>query len=114
MPPALTSPFHRRPAEARAREGSMWIDLPLRRRRRATASTFLTHHHVPDFTAFAVILGVEARPLVLRAVACSFLVGRLVLAAFVAAVVSATSHERHFGQVDSAFDWTLGYCGVWG
>ena len=114
MPRALTSPFHRLTTEVQARERLMRFDLPLRRRRRATASTFLTHHHVPDFTAFAVVLSIEARPLVLRAVACSLLVGRLGLAAFVAAVMSATSHERHFGQVDSAFDWTLGYCGVWG
>jgi hypothetical protein len=39
----------------------------------------------------------------LRAVACPLLVGGLVLAAFVAAVVSATSHERHVGQVGGEF-----------
>jgi hypothetical protein len=61
-----------------------------------------------------VVVSVEARPLVLRAVARAFLVGGLVLAAFVAAVVSAASHERHLGQVCSEFGWGLGVYGVWG
>ena len=79
----------------------------LPRRRRATTSTFLTQHHVPDLAAFAVVLGIEACPLVFCTVACSLPVGRLVLAAFVAAVVSATSHERHFGQVGGEFGWRV-------
>jgi len=74
-------------------------NLLFRRRRRAATSTLLTQHHVPHLAAFAVVLGVKASPLVFLAVARAFTVGRLVLAAFVAAVVSAASHERHVGLI---------------
>ena len=74
-------------------------NLLFRRRCRATTSTLLTEHHVPDLTSFTMILGVETSPLMFLAVVRASSVRGLVFTAFVAAVMRATSHERHLAQI---------------
>lgn len=71
--------------------------LLLLRRLLATPTTRFAKHHVPVFNAFAMVLTILAPPLVLLAVAVTFVTSRLELAALVAAVVLLAA-DRHFGR----------------
>jgi hypothetical protein len=70
-------------------------DLLLRRRFLAATSTTLAVAHVPDLASFAVGRCVKACPLVFGTVACSSFARRLVVAAFVPAVVGSASDYGH-------------------
>jgi hypothetical protein len=74
---------------------SCGTDLLLRRRFFAAASATLAIAHVPDLASFAVGRCVKACPLVFGTVARSSFARRLVVAAFVPAVVGSASDYRH-------------------
>jgi hypothetical protein len=69
--------------------------LLLRWRFLATTSATLAITHVPDLAALAMSSRVKACPLVFGTIARSSFTRRLVVAAFVPAVVGSASHHRH-------------------
>jgi hypothetical protein len=84
-------------AESSSLQISCEKDLLLRRCFFASTSATLAVAHVPDLASFAVGRRVKACPLVFWTIARTSFARRLVVAAFVPAVVGSASNYRHVG-----------------